>query len=132
MATKSSFLKAYNTHFFEFLDDVIRILPDDPAIQKARNSFETIKKMNPTSLCKALMKFVYVPYKDVIDAGDISFFYDKDYGADVAHLPDAKEILSIIDKIRMPIKTMDETNKAHCTKYVQNLSKIAMMYNQAS
>ena len=67
MATKSSFLKAYNTHFFEFLDDVIRILPEDPDIQKARNSFETIKKMNPTSLCKAWMKFVYVPYKDVID-----------------------------------------------------------------
>jgi hypothetical protein len=78
------------------------------------------------------MKFVYAPYKDVIDAGDISFFYDKDYGADVAHLPDAKDILSVIDKIRMPIKTMDETNKAHCTKYVQNLSKIAMLYNQAS
>jgi hypothetical protein len=130
MANRSSYLKAFNTHFFEFLNDVMQILPSDPEITKAKTSFETIKKMNPTILCKAWMTYVYGPYKEVIDNGDISFFYDKDYGADVANLPEAQEIMAIIDKIRQPIKSMDETNKQHCTKYIQNLSKLSLLYSQ--
>ena len=132
MTNRQSYTRAYNTHFFEFIDDVIRILPDDPDIYKARTSFETIKKMNPTTLCKVWYKYVYSPYKDVIDSGDISFFYEKDYGADIAHLPDAEGIMTIINKIRIPIKNMDETNKAHCCKYIKNLSKLSLLYNETS
>lgn len=128
MSDKSTISRAFNKHFFEFLDDVMRILPNDPELSKAVASFETIKKMNPTILVKSWYTHVYGPYKEVIDKGDITFFFDKDYNKDLNGVSKADEIIALIDKIRMPIKSMDDTNKEHCTKYIQNLSKLSAVY----
>lgn len=129
MSDKSTLSRAFNKHFFEFLEDIMRILPDDPELSKAVTSLETIKKMNPTILCKSWYAHVYAPYKEVIDKGDISFFFDKDYNSDLNGVSKADEIIALIDKIRNPIKKMDEHNKEHCSKYIQNLSKLAAMYS---
>jgi len=131
MTDKSTVLRAFNKHFFEFIDDIVTILPNEPEIVKAKVSFENIKKMNPTLICKTWFKVVYSPYKEVIDQGDISFFFEKDYASDLSNVPNAAEIMSIIDKIRMPIKSMDEVNRGHCTKYIQNLSKLSTVHNAA-
>ena len=131
MTDKSTVLRAFNKHFFEFIDDIITILPDEPEIVKAKISFENIKKMNPTVICKTWFKVVYSPYREVIDQGDISFFFEKDYSSDLSNVPNAAEIMYILDKIRMPIKSMDEVNKGHCAKYIQNLSKLSNVYNAA-
>ena len=128
MTDKSSVLRAFNKHFFEFIEDIIVILPNDPEISKAKVSLENIKKMNPTLLCKTWFRLVYSPYKEVIDNGDISFFFDKDYSSDLDNVPKAAEVMAVIDKIRMPIKSMDDVNKSHCTKYIQNLSKLSTIY----
>lgn len=128
MADKSTILRAFNTHFFEFLDDIIRIIPDNRDISVAKTSFETIKRANPTIILKVWYQYVYSPYKDVIEQGNISFFFEKDYGSDLANLNNAGEIMKTIDKIRQPIKEMSDENKAHSTKYIQNLSKLSMTY----
>ena len=128
MTDKSSVLRAFNKHFFEFIEDIIVILPNDPEIIKAKVSMENIKKMNPTLLCKTWFRLVYSPYKEVIDNGDINFFFDKDYSSDLDNVPKAAEVMAVIDKIRMPIKSMDDVNKSHCTKYIQNLSKLSTVY----
>jgi hypothetical protein len=128
MADKSTILRAFNTHFFEFLDDIIRIIPDNRDISVAKTSFDTIKRANPTIILKVWHQFVYSPYKDVIEEGNISFFFEKDYGSDLANLNNAGEIMKTIDKIRQPIKEMSDENKAHSTKYIQNLSKLSMTY----
>ena len=128
MADKSTLLRAFNTHFFEFLDDIIRIIPENRDISVAKTSFETIKRANPTIILKVWYQYVYSPYKDVIEQGNISFFFEKDYGSDLANLNNAGEIMKTIDKIRQPIKEMSDENKAHSTKYIQNLSKLSMTY----
>ena len=45
---KSKLLKVFNTHFFEFIDDIIRILPENVDIKSSRILFELTKKANPT------------------------------------------------------------------------------------
>jgi len=129
MSDKSTVLRAYNKHFFEFIEDIIQILPNEPEISKAKESLISVKKMNPTIICKTWFRLVYTPYKDVIDQGDIRFFFEKDYTSDLDNIPNAAEIMGIIDKIRMPIKSMDEVNQGHCAKYIQNLSKLSTIYN---
>jgi hypothetical protein len=129
MTDKSSILRAFNTHLFDFMDDLISIFPNNNDLVLAKSSFDTIKKANPTAIIKAWLKFVYHPYKDVIDNGDISFFFDKDYSDDLSTVSNANKILNIIDTLRTPIKEMGDTNKEHTTKYIQNLSKLSMMYN---
>lgn len=131
MADKSTLLRTFNNHLFEFIDDVIRIFPDNTDIQTAKVAFQTIKKANPTAIVKVWYSHLYMPYREVIDAGDIQFFFQKDYTEDVSLLANSKEIIKIIDTLREPVSNMSETEQGFTMKYLQNLSKISMMYNSA-
>uniref|UniRef100_A0A6C0EDF5 Uncharacterized protein n=1 Tax=viral metagenome TaxID=1070528 RepID=A0A6C0EDF5_9ZZZZ len=128
MTDKTTILKAFNSHFFDFLADIIRVFPDNQDLAVAKTSFETIKKANPTIILKAWKAYVYSPYKEVIDGGDITYFLEKDYSSDLSILANSGEIMKIIDKLRQPIKEMDAVNKEHSIKYIQNLSKLSMLY----
>lgn len=129
MSDKSSILRAFNAHFFDFIDDLISIFPNNSDLSLAKTTFDTIKKANPSTIVKAWLKFVYLPYENVINAGDISFFFDKDYSDDLTNVSNSNKILNMIDTFRTPIKEMGDVNKEHTTKYIQNLSKLSMMYN---
>ena len=130
MTDKTTLLRAFNTHFFEFLDDLMGVLPDNKEISYAKTSFETIKKANPTMIIKTWYSFVFLPYKDVIDSGNLTFFIDKDYGSELSGINKSEDIIKMIDNIRNPIRQMDETNKNHSLKYIQNLCKLSNLYNQ--
>tara|TARA_Y100000356_G_C11260210_1_gene292940 strand:- start:2702 stop:3097 length:396 start_codon:yes stop_codon:yes gene_type:complete len=128
MSDKSTLSRAFNQHLCEFLDDIGRIVPDSSDITTAKTSFETIKKANPSLLVKAWQQKVYIPYKDIIDSGNITFFVEKDYSSDLSSVSNSDNIMKMIDKIRDPIRNMNDTNKDHCLKYIQNLSKISTAY----
>lgn len=128
MSDKSTMLRAFNSHFFEFLDDIITIVPDQKQLSASKSSFEMIKMGSPTAIIKAWHKFIVVPYEKVIADGDISFFFEKDYRDDLSHLKNSDSIMSIIDTIREPIKRMGSANHQHTMKYIQNLSKLSTIY----
>lgn len=125
---KSAILKAFNKHFFEFLDEIIGIIPENNDVSVARNSFDTIRQANPTTIAKVWYKYVHIPYSDIIDTGDITFFFDKDYSADLTNVHQQGRVMEIIDKIRSPIKNMSPENVAHSAKYIQNLGKLSALY----
>jgi len=129
MTDKSSVNKAFNTLLMSFIDDIISIYPEQEDIVTAKTSMMTFKQMNPTILVKSWFKMVYLPYAEVINVGDVSFFFDKDYSADLQNVPNGKELMKMIDKVRGPIRTMDETNKSHCASYILKLSKLSEMYS---
>ena len=72
--------------------------------------------------------YVYQPYKEIIDSGNIQYFLEKDYKSDISVLANSSEIMNGIDKIRAPIKSMSEVNQQHSMKYIQNLSKLSTLY----
>ena len=129
MADKSTILKTFNTQFFDFLTDIITIFPNNVEIINAKKSFETIKRLNPTSIIKVWFSHVFIPYKDVITNGDLSFFLDKDYKQDLSNLSNSNDILKIIDTLRSQLKNMGETNQGHSMKYIQILSRLSEAYN---
>ena len=129
---KSTVLKAFNNHFFEFVDDIIGIFPENNDIKTTKTFFEMTKKGNATLLIKVWYTYVYKPYADILDAGDLDFFINKDYSEDMAGLTNAKDILASIDKIRNPIKEMSDANKAHSLSYLTNLNKLSNIYNTAA
>ena len=128
MKDKASVSKAFNKHFFEFLEDILVVFPDNTEIKYAKKSFETIKKLNTTAIIKAWYNNAYIPYKDIINSGDIDYFIQKDYSQDLADVNKGDDIIKMIDKIRVPISQMDTSNKEHCMKYIQNLSKLSLLY----
>ena len=125
---KPSILRAFNNLFFDFIDDVIHIFPEQEDIRVSKDFFTTVKKANPTIILKSWHKYLYVPYEDVINNGNIDFFFEKNYENDVNILPHAKEVMRAIDTIREPVRNMSEINKQHSLKYIQNLSKLACAY----
>ena len=129
MSDKSTLLKTFNVQFFDFLMDVITILPDNADIINAKKSFETIKRLNPTAIIKAWYTYIFVPYNDVISRGDLSFFLNKDYQTDLSILSNSNDILKIIDTIRSQLKNMGEVNQNHSMKYIQILTKLSEIYS---
>jgi len=129
MATKSASLKAFNTHFDEFIEDLINVFPDNIDIKSAKNMTKMTRQVNVTLIIKVWHSYVYGPYKEIIDSGDLDFFIHKDYYADFNGLPNAKDIMKTIDSLRAPIKDMSDVNKAHSLNYIQNLCKLSELYN---
>ena len=129
MSDKTTVLRGFNTMFFEFLNEIETIFPENTDIKDAKVALELFKKANPTSLIKAWHHFVYQPYKEEIAKGDITFFCEKDYQSDLAHMSNSDEIIKAINRIREPIKSMDEENKKVSLKYVANLCRLSDVYS---
>jgi hypothetical protein len=130
--TTPTLLTAFNDHFMEFVNDIHEVFPDDVDILSAKNSFSMVRKMNPKLLIKSWDSLVVGKYQSAIEAGDLSFFMNKDYTGDLQDVPNnqnAERIVSAIDRLRTPIKSMSPDNQAKIMKYIQNLTKISNLYN---
>jgi hypothetical protein len=126
---KSLLLKTFNKHFFDFIEDVNMIVEKNTDIETSHIYFNSIKKANPSLLLKIWHQFIYIPYQEQINVGDLTFFLEKNYSDDLSILPNKKELLNIIDSsLRDPIRNMSEINKSHCMKYIQILCKLSDAY----
>ncbi len=130
MADKSTLMRSFNTHFVEMMSDINSLYPNNSELKSGLNSFEMVKNLNPSLVIKAWYSKVVTPYHDIIKTGDISFFCEKDYSQDLGKLSNANDIISIIEKIREPIRSMSHTDKQHTIKYIQNLCILADMYSK--
>ena len=126
----SPILTAFNNQFSEFMDDFMRIFPNDKDLMTTKNMLTTLKKGNPRLLIQIWKTFIADRYASEIEAGNINFFIDKDYNSDVSELGDSEKVVKAIDRLREPIKNMDVQNQQACMKYIQNLSKLSVIYMQ--
>jgi len=129
MADKSMITKAFNKTLFEFLDEIIVIVPDNGDVKNTRMFLDMIRSANPSLIIKLWFSSVYEPYASQIEENDLSFFIDKNYDDDTQYLVNARDVMQGIDKIRQPIREMSETNKATSMKYLQKLSKLSQLYS---
>ena len=120
----------FNNHFTDFLDDIQSVFPDDVDIAKAKNTVATMRKANPKLLIKFWRVYVAEPYSNQIEQNNIDFFITKDYSQDLSQNDNSKNIMSIIDRLRQPVKSMSIENQTKTMKYIQNLSKLSMGYNE--
>ena len=126
----SNFVTIFNDHFNEFVNDIQSVFPDDADILTAKNALLAIRKANPKLIVRIWIKYVYNPYKEQIEAGNITFFLVKDYANDLARNDNSDKIMESIDRLRSPIKNMSAENQAKTMKYIQNLSKLAILVPQ--
>jgi hypothetical protein len=125
----ANILQAFNDHFFEFVKDIENVFPNDEDILVAKNSLTTIRKANPKMIIKIWTQFVVGKYKQEIEKGDIDFFINKDYSDDIGDTSSSSYIMDAIDRFRSPIKQMKPDDQKKAMKYIQNLTKLADIYN---
>lgn len=131
MSDRSLVLKTFNKHFFDFLDDLIALFPEMIDIKESRDYFDILKRANPTVIIKIWHSFIHIPYSDVIEKGDITFFFKKDYSADLIYLNNSADIIKVIDTtLREPLQNMDAVNLEKCVKYIQILGKLCDAFSK--
>ena len=128
----SNILTAFNDHFVEFISDIQTVFPDDHDILMAKNSLIAIRKANPKMIIKIWNGLIVGKYKKEIEAGDLTFFINNDYSQDLANSYNSKQITDAVDRLRQPIKLMSDENKAKTIKYIQNLTKLATIFDASS
>jgi hypothetical protein len=123
----SNILTAFNDHFVDFVTDIHNVFPDDVDVLTAKNSLLTIRKVNPKMIVKIWNTFIVSKYKKEIEAGELSFFIDKDYSDDVSSVQNSDKIMESINRLRNPVKQMSIENQTKVMKYIQNLTKLSAM-----
>lgn len=128
MSNSSAVLTAFNDHFMEFVSDIQSVFPDDHDILASKNAFISIRKINPKLFIRVWSEYVVGKYRSEIESGNIDYFINKDYSQDVMDSPNSKKIIMGIDRLRNPVKEMDEENKKKSMSYIQNLTKLCTIY----
>jgi hypothetical protein len=121
----SIIVKGFNKHFEEFIEDVQSIFPEDDEVITMKNLIFMLKKTNPRLIMEGWNMYISTPYKEPIDNGDISFFINKDYSADVTM---TDSISNFIERLRGYVRNMSEENQQKSMKYIQNLCNLTKLY----
>jgi hypothetical protein len=121
-------LKTFNSHFVEFLGDIVSIFPDDKELMRSKNSLEGLVKINPKMVIKVWNNYIVSKYQQEIESGNIEFFINKNYNLDVKNAGNSDTILSKIETLREPVKNMGVENQKKTMKYIQNLTKLTILY----
>lgn len=127
----SAYLTAFNNHFSEFIDDILSIFPDNRDVLNAKNSLVLLRKSNPKIIVKFWRNYIVRNYQAQIEAGDCDFFLKKDYRLDIESTSSgaaADGIVEAIERFRTPLATLPADELQKCVKYIQNLSKISLLY----
>jgi len=116
----------------ECFQDVIRVYPEivkrDVRFMKCKLFFETLKQTNPRLMIVCWKTRINEKYREQILSGDLNFFLKKDYKDDAPEYYDST-VENCIDDLRYTIQNMDQNNVETAMKYIQNLCKLADIYN---
>lgn len=133
MSTQNqNILSAFNDHFVEFINDVQNVFPENVDVLTAKNSLLMIRKANPKMIVKIWKLYIVDKYISNIENGDISFFIEKDYSSDISSLEQSGKIMEAINRLREPVKEMAPENRDKTMKYIQNLTKLCILYENGN
>jgi|UniRef100_A0A6C0CI75 hypothetical protein len=125
---KSAILKGFNNQFEEFLEDVETLFPENKDIKTTKTGLLMLRRANPKMIIGVWYKYVCEKYESYIEDEDIEYFLEKDYSEDLQKNPNSSQVLQGIDKIREPLRQLDETNKKKSVQYLKNLNQLSKIY----
>jgi hypothetical protein len=123
------YLAAFNNQFLEFVEDVLRLFPNDTDLLVCKKTLLLAKKMNPKLLITVWRDFIAKPYHKEIEEGGIEYFLNKDYTSDLQTMDESDKIMDVIDRLRTPLKGLHDNDKSTAMTYISNLSKLSMLYS---
>ncbi len=129
-------MKTFLLQFNEFLEDILRIFPDDKDLITAKVYFDGIRKINPRLIINYWKYLIAEKYNDAVEGNNIDFFIEKDYENDIEDIAtkrswegDYSYINEKICIIRDRVRNQNEANKKITMKYIVNLTRLSKLYN---
>jgi len=138
------YLKVFNDQFDLFVQDLLRVFPENVDILSTKRTFQLLRKTNPKILIQGWQHFVNDKYSTVICRNDnnieeepnedlqqdiLTFFTTKDYAEDLEDTPNKQLIIAGINRLRTPIADMSRNDQVKVLKYLGNLSKLCDLYH---
>ena len=122
---KKFILETFNTHFKEFLEDILLLFPREVDLMTANTFLSSIVKVKRKLLLECWYFWVYTKYNNEIENDNYDFFLNKNYQNDVGR---NNKILNSIEKMRNKCKNINNENRSKILLYVKNLSKLSKIY----
>ena len=113
---KSTILKAFNTQFEEFLEDISVLFPGNNDLRTSKTGLLMLRKANPKKIVDVWYRYICIKYEEEIEKENLEF------GC-------ANKVLDAIDKIRQPFRELESDNKEKCVQYLKNLNALSKIYN---
>ena len=123
----TTILKTFNDHFEEFMNDILRVFPDDKDLMTCKDALGKLRKSNPKLIMNVFKTSIIGPYREQIKNNDLDFFINKNYNGEVQD-KNSQKILSKIDMLREPVRNMCQDDKDNVIKYLNNLLKLCDLY----
>ena len=123
-----SILKVFNQQLSEFLEDLIRLFPNDIDLKASRTAVNALKKVNPKSILTNWKYYVTNKYKKEIYKGNIEFFFTKNYEGDIGDVEDKGAAMEAINRLKPALAKIGEKNKLKASKYLINLTRLSELY----
>jgi len=122
----SDFLKAYNNHLIDFMEDILNTLNEKDKVDfKSYKIFtETIIKTNSTMIIKLWKLYINDKYIDKIKNNNFDFFLNHDF----KEASNKKNVEELINRIKIVVKEMNDENRNKSLKYIKNLCKLCNLY----
>lgn len=88
------YLDKFNDTIEEFLDDIIRVFPEDDDMQLYKFGLKGMRIASPKTVCQEYYQGVTIPYYDKISSKDEKFFMEHDFTEVKNDVPDGVRILN--------------------------------------
>ena len=125
--TQKTLKQLFCTQLIEFMDDVLRIFPNNLDLKTGKTFIVGLTKVSKKKLVSIWKTSVVDIYEELIMNGDKEYFINKDYSEDLGEGRTDK-MMNVIEDVRILMRKTSEENKDKAMKYLQNLTKICKLY----
>jgi hypothetical protein len=127
---KTTILKAFNSQFEEFLEDIELLFPENKDIRTTKTGLMMMRKANPKKMVSVWYRYVCIKYEDEIEKENLEYFLTKDYSTDLKMEDGAAgKVMDAIDKLREPLRELNAENTKKCVQYLKNMNQLSKIYN---
>ena len=125
--TQKTLKQLFCTQLIEFMDDVLRIFPNNLDLKTGKTFIVGLTKVSKKKLVSIWITSVVDIYEELIMNGDKEYFINKDYSEDLGE-GGTDKMMNVIEDVRILMRKTSEENKDKAMKYLQNLTKICKLY----
>ena len=125
--TQKTLKQLFCTQLIEFMDDVLRIFPNNLDLKTGKTFIVGLTKVSKKKLVSIWKTSVVDIYEELIMNGDKEYFINKDYSEDLGE-GGTDKMMNVIEDVRILMRKTSEENKDKAMKYLQNLTKICKLY----
>jgi len=127
---KPTILKAFNSQFEEFLEDIELLFPENKDIRTTKTGLMMMRKANPKKMVSVWYRYICIKYEDEIEKENLEYFLTKDYSTDLKMEDGAAgKVMDAIDKLREPLRELNPENTKKCVQYLKNMNQLSKIYN---